>query len=172
VKLKEETIEMLNERGVSIEEIAEVVYRLQSPYNDGLTQKECVDAVYHVLEKREVQYTLLTGMTLDKLVEDDVIEGSLAKLITRDEPLYGVDESLALAIANIYGSVGFTSFGYLDKDKAGIMKELDTTEEEINTFLDDLVAGVASAASARIAHEKEDERAARRKAAQDEQEAS
>ena len=160
MKLKEEAIAKLNERGVTLEEIAKVVYRLQKPYNESLTHEECLASVHHVLDKREVQYTLLTGLTLDILVEEEVIEGPLAELITRDEPLYGVDESLALAIANIYGSVGFTSFGYLDKDKVGIMKELDTSEDEINTFLDDLVAGIASAASARLAHEKEDERAA------------
>ena len=156
MRLKDEAIEQLNERGVKVTEIAKLVYKLQEPYSDDLTLEECVDSVYGVLEKREVQYTLLTGIALDKLVEEGAIKGSLAKLIRTDEPLYGVDESLAMAIANIYGSVGFTSFGYLDKNKMGLMKKLDTEKEDVNTFLDDLVAAIASAASARIAHEKKD----------------
>ncbi|GAB6099313.1 phosphatidylglycerophosphatase A [Halanaerocella petrolearia] len=157
MKLKKEIIEKLQNRGVELSDIAEVVYQLQKPYSKDLTLEECFYSVEQVLNKREVQYTLLTGIELDKLVEEGQIEGSLAEIIKSDEPLYGVDESLALAIANIYGSVGFTSFGYLDKDKIGIMKELDTTKDKVNTFLDDLVAGIASAASARIAHQKRNE---------------
>ncbi|AGB40381.1 phosphatidylglycerophosphatase A-like protein [Halobacteroides halobius DSM 5150] len=153
MKLKEEIINKLQARGVELSDIAEVAYHLQKPYSKDLKLEDCLVAVKHVLEKREVQYTVLTGIALDILVEEEKVEGALAKIIREDEPLYGVDESLALAIANIYGSVGFTSFGYLDKDKMGIMKELDTTKEQVNTFLDDLVAGVASAASAKIAHQ-------------------
>lgn len=156
MKIKAEVITKLEERGVDLSAIAEVVYKLQKPYSDSLTLEESLQAVEHVLDKREVQYTLLTGLALDNLAEEDRLEEPLAEIIKQDDPLYGVDESLALAIANIYGSVGFTSFGYLDKDKIGIIKELDTVphENKINTFLDDLVAAVASAASARIAHEK------------------
>ncbi len=32
------------------------------------------------------------------------------------------------------------------------MKKLDNDKKKVNTFLDDLVAGIASAAAARIAH--------------------
>jgi hypothetical protein len=39
----------------------------------------------------------------------------------------------------------------------GIMKELDTSATNVNTFLDDLVAGLAAAASAKIAHQKQTE---------------
>lgn len=156
-KVKEIIIEQLAERGVELEEIADIVYALQKPYSDNLNIDECLDAVDRVLNKREVQYTLLTGIALDKLTEEDKIEEPLASIIKRDEPLYGVDESLALAIANIYGTIGFTSFGYLDKNKFGVMERLDTKKDNVNTFLDDLVAGIAAAASARIAHQKRNE---------------
>ncbi len=152
--MKELIIEQLNDRGVELKEIAEVVYALQKPYSDDLNMDECYEAVHKVLEKREVQYTLITGIALDKMTEEGKVEEPLASIIKRDEPLYGVDESLALAIANIYGTIGFTSFGYLDKNKFGVMERLDTTKDKVNTFLDDLVAGIASAASARIAHQK------------------
>ncbi|MGM0501695.1 MAG: phosphatidylglycerophosphatase A family protein [Bacillota bacterium] len=155
--MKELVIERLNDRGVKLDSISAVVYKLQKPYSNDLTIEECKDAVEHVLEKREVQYTILTGVALDKLAEDNKLEEPLAEIIKKDEPLYGVDESLAFAISSIYGTVGFTSFGYLDKHKMGIMKELDTSEDNVNTFLDDLVAGVAAAASAKIAHRKQTE---------------
>lgn len=155
--MKDLIIKKLQERGVELESITAVVYKLQEPYSDNLTIDECHEAVEHVLEKREVQYTLLTGITLDELAEDDALDEPLAEIIKADEPLYGVDESLAFAIASIYGTIGFTSFGYLDKKKMGIMKELDTNKDKVNTFMDDLVAGIASAASAKIAHQKRTE---------------
>jgi phosphatidylglycerophosphatase A len=49
--------------------------------------------------------------------------------------------------------IGLTSFGYLDKKKMGIIRELNNHDTSIHVFLDDLVAGVAAAASARIAHQ-------------------
>ncbi|MCK8815749.1 phosphatidylglycerophosphatase A [Natroniella sulfidigena] len=156
--MKELIVKRLEQRGVSIREIADLVYKLQSPYDDTITMDKCIDSVDQVLNKREVQYTLLTGIALDKLTEQGAVEEPLASIIERDEPLYGVDESLALAIANIYGTIGFTSFGYLDKNKIGVMKKLDTIKgEQVNTFIDDLVAGIAAAAAARIAHQKRSE---------------
>lgn len=155
--MKELIIKKLKDRGVKLEAISAVVYKLQKPYSENLTVEECQDALEHVLEKREVQYTLLTGITLDELTEKGELDEPLAGIIKEDEPLYGVDESLAFAISSIYGTIGFTSFGYLDKHKMGIMKELDTSENNVNTFLDDLVAGLASAASAKIAHQKRTE---------------
>ncbi len=156
--MKEYIIEKLATRDVELEDIAKMVYRLQEPYTEELSMEECVDSILHVLDKREVQYTLLTGIVLDELTEKGMIEEPLASIIKEDEPLYGVDETLAIAIANIYGTVGFTSFGYLDKKKMGIMKKLDTKGGNVNTFLDDLVAGLAAGGSARIAHQKETEK--------------
>jgi len=150
--MKDLIVERLKERGVALERIAEVVYKLQRPYYEELKYEECLESVNRVLTKREVQYTILTGVALDKMTEAGKVEEPLASIIGRDEPLYGVDESLALAIASIYGTIGYTSFGYLDKDKFGIMKELDSDKSHVNTFMDDLVAGIAAAAAARIAH--------------------
>lgn len=67
--------------------------------------------------------------------------------------MYGIDEVLGLGIANIYGTIGTTSFGYLDKEKVGVIGKLnDNKINKVNTFMDDLVAGIASAAAAKIAH--------------------
>ena len=56
---------------------------------------------------------------------------------------------------NVYGTIGLTNFGYLDKEKIGIIKDLDEEKgTQCNTFLDDLVAGIAAAAASRIAHKE------------------
>jgi phosphatidylglycerophosphatase A len=96
----------------------------------------------------------LTGIALDKLAENDQLPNPLLDILKKDEPLYGIDEILALSITNVYGSIGLTNFGYLDKEKTGILKKLNNKNNGVHTFLDDLVAGIAAAASARIAHSK------------------
>ncbi len=60
---------LLIRRGISIESIADIVFQLQLKYYPHLTIEECVDSVKAVLQKREVQYTLFTGIALDELVE-------------------------------------------------------------------------------------------------------
>ena len=71
----------------------------------------------------------------------------------RDEGLYGIDEVLVLSIVNVYGSIGLTNFGYVDKLKPGIIGELnDSKDEHCNTFIDDIVGALAAAAASRIAH--------------------
>lgn len=143
----------LLKRGVSVDDIAEIVYSLQLPYNADLQIAECKQSVRAVLGKREVQYVLFTGIALDELAERKLLPEPLQSIMETDESLYGVDETLALGITNVYGMIGLTSFGYLDKVKPGIIRQLNLKGEKIHVFLDDLVAGLAAAASARIAHQ-------------------
>lgn len=150
----ERIVDMLEERGVSVKSIAEIVLKLQRPYNEQLTLQDCEESVLNVLQKREVQYTLFTGIALDKLAESKGLPEPLQSIMEEDESLFGVDETLALGIINVYGMIGLTSFGYLDKEKIGVIKTLnDHMEGSIHVFLDDLVAALAAAASARIAHQ-------------------
>ncbi len=146
-------IEQLKSRGVEIADIAEVVLELQMKYHPDLTIEECVDAVERVLTKREIQHAIYTGIALDVLAEQKQLPEPLQKIMETDEPLYGVDEILALSITNVYGSIGLTNFGYLDKTKSGIIGKLNNHGTEIHVFLDDLIASVAAAAAARIAHQ-------------------
>ncbi|HZG83588.1 phosphatidylglycerophosphatase A [Paenibacillus sp.] len=146
-------LQALASRGVALERIAEIVLQLQKPYNDRLTLEDCLDSVLAVLEKREVQYVLITGIALDQLAEQGLLPEPLQSLMENDESLYGVDETLALGITNVYGMIGLTSFGYLDKVKPGLINELNHRANGIHVFLDDLTAGLAAAASARIAHQ-------------------
>lgn len=145
-------IESLRARGVKLDAIAQIVYDLQKPYHPDLTLNDCLESVRHVLDKREVQHALYTGLALDILAEQKALPEPLQQIMETDEPLYGVDEILALSVTNVYGSIGLTNFGFLDKTKRGIVGELNDDKTHIHVFLDDLVAAIAAAAAARIAH--------------------
>lgn len=154
-KAAEFVLKLLTDRGVQLDDIASIVHALQSPYNPVLTMEDCRESVRAVLEKRDVQYTLLTGIALDELAEKKLLPRPLQDMMEADESLYGVDEVLALGITNAYGMIGLTSFGYLDKKKSGIIRKLNEKGTSIHVFLDDLVAALAAAASARIAHKSQ-----------------
>ncbi|UZQ83875.1 phosphatidylglycerophosphatase A [Thermoanaerobacter sp. RKWS2] len=128
--MKDIAINLLEERGVTLEDMAVLVLDLQKKYYDDLTIEECIENLHHVLEKREVQNAILTGIALDKLAEKDLLEEPLLSILKRDEPLYGIDEILALSITNVYGSIGLTNFGYLDKIKPGIIGKLNENKEK------------------------------------------
>lgn len=150
--MKELVKGILEKRGVKIEDIAFLVMEMQKEYLP-LTFEMCMDVVDSVFEKHEVQNAVLTGLALDIAAEKGHLDEPLISIILRDEPLYGVDEILALSITNIYGSIAFTNYGYLDKTKMGILSELNKhRDKQCNTFLDDLVAAIASAACSKLAH--------------------
>ncbi len=148
------SLDRLAERGVTLGEIAALVLDLQKPYVPGLELPECQESVETVLGKREVAHALLTGIAMDEMAEQHRLPEPLQAIVLRDDPLFGIDEILALSVVNIYGSIGFTNFGYLDKLKPGVVGRVDRMHDEhrCNTFLDDLIAAVAAAAAARIAH--------------------
>ncbi len=152
-KLYKKSVEVLNDRGVTIIDIAELVKKLQQPYNPEIKLEACIENVEAVLKKREVAHAILTGVALDELAEKKELPEPIQSIIATDEGLYGIDEIIPLSIVNLYGTIGLTSYGYLDKAKSGIIKELDTKKNgKVNTFLDDLAAGIAAAAASRYAH--------------------
>ncbi|MGG4488475.1 phosphatidylglycerophosphatase A family protein [Metabacillus idriensis] len=143
----------IQDRGVKLEDIAELVYFLQVKYHPSLTIDQCLENIDRVLSKREVQNAVLTGIQLDILAEKKMLEEPLQAIIESDESLYGVDEIIALSIVNIYGSIGFTNYGYIDKEKPGILKFLnDKSTGMVHTYLDDIIGAIAAAASSRLAH--------------------
>ncbi|AKS39389.1 phosphatidylglycerophosphatase [Anoxybacillus gonensis] len=152
-KMEQIARQWLADRGVTIEHIAELVYYLQSKYHPDLQMDECIHNVNRVIAKREVQNALFTGIQLDILAEKGLLQEPLQSFIAKDEGLYGVDEILALSIVNVYGSIGFTNYGYIDKQKPGILHQLnDKSSGQCHTFLDDIVGAIAAAASSRLAH--------------------
>lgn len=152
-EIRESALSLLEQRGVTIEDIAELVIFLQKPYVVDITMEECIENVMGVLSKREVHNTILTGIQLDVLAEEKKLLSPLQEIVAEDDGLYGVDEILALSIVNVYGSIGFTNYGYIDKVKPGILKQLNNHEEgNIHVFLDDIVGAIAAAAASRLAH--------------------
>lgn len=155
--VKQAVDQLLLQRGVNIKDIALIVYEMQAPYNSELTIDICIENVKKVLEKREVQHALLVGIELDMLAEKGMLSEPLQSLVATDEGLFGCDETLALGSVLGYGSIAVTTFGHLDKEKTGIIKNLDTKNGlSVHTFLDDLIASVAASASSRIAHRLRD----------------
>ncbi|MEL3974296.1 phosphatidylglycerophosphatase A [Rossellomorea oryzaecorticis] len=156
--LKETSRNWLHERGVEIEDIAKLVMYLQQKYHPDLELEECIYNVERVLTKREVQNAILTGIQLDRLAEKKMLEEPLQSIVEVDEGLYGVDEILAFSIVNVYGSIGFTNYGFIDKQKPGILEKLnDKSSGKCHTFLDDIVGAIAAAASSRLAHRNENQ---------------
>ncbi|MDZ5783620.1 phosphatidylglycerophosphatase A family protein [Marinococcus luteus] len=163
-KVEKAARNMLEERGVYLQDIADIVYNMQAKYAPNLTMDDCLESVDAVLYKREIQHAILVGVEIDKLAENNQLSEPLQSLVDTDEGLFGIDETVALGSVFGFGSIAVTTFGYLDKAKDGIINELDTSEERVHTFLDDLVASIASSASARLAHrmrDKEEERTSR-----------
>lgn len=153
--LRKKAIKLLEERGVALQDIANITHEIQLQYYDDLTPEVCLEHVNNVLMKREVINTVLTGITLDVLAETGAVEEPLRSILMNDYTLYGIDEVLAYSIVNVYGSIGLTNYGYIDKLKVGKLKEIDRLGKEpgkCNTFLDDIVGAIAAAAASRIAH--------------------
>lgn len=172
--VKAAAVRLLEQRGVTLDAVADIVYELQAPYHPDLTRDICVDSVLRVLEKREIQHAIMVGVELDVLAERKLLSEPLQSIVESDEGLFGCDETLALGAVLGYGSIAVTTFGYLDKNKIGIIRSLDTKtgSGRIHTFLDDLVASIAASAASRIAHrlrDTEDGQENRRKAASPDQ---
>ncbi|MFV0561122.1 MAG: phosphatidylglycerophosphatase A [Enterococcus sp.] len=150
---------LLKERGVTLKDIAELVLFLQKDYITDLSLEDCIESVNSVLTKREVHNTIITGVQLDILAEKNQLMSPLQEIIAQDEGLYGIDEILALSIVNVYGSIGFTNYGYIDKVKPGILKQLNAHDgTHVHTFLDDIVGAIAASAASRLAHTEPEKR--------------
>lgn len=158
--MREICVNLLNSRGVLIDDIVDIVYFLQKKYVPDLTRDVCREAIGRVMGKREVQNAILTGIELDILAEKNLLSEPLQSLISQDNPLYGIDEILVLSICNVYGSIGLTNFGYVDKVKPGIIGKLDQMGKETNkchTFMDDIIGAIAAAAASSVAHNAEED---------------
>lgn len=152
-QLKAQVISQLEGRGVRLEDIAEIVMHLQEKYMSHLTLEMCLEHLDAVLSKRETLHAVMTGLALDDLANRKLLPEPLQTIVETDEGLYGIDEILPLSVVNVYGTIGLTNFGFLDKEKVGIIKELDSRKgKDVTTFTDDLVAALAAASASRLAH--------------------
>jgi len=149
------TILKLEQKGIKIDDIAEITFDLQKSYINDLKIEHVKEEVINVIKKRESINAILTALLIDEVVEKNLADKDICKIISDDEGLYGVDEILALSIVNVHGSIALTNFGYLDKVKPGIIKKLDDLGKNkihCTTFLDDIVCAIAASAASRLAH--------------------
>lgn len=143
----------LESLGVTLEDIADIAYQQQHPFGTiPLTRDEYVPIVEDVMHKRELLNNAMVMLELDRLANEKQLNSPLQEIIANDSAVFGVDETLALQIANLYGSLGVTNFGFVDYKKTGIIKYLDTNPDRVNTFADDLVGAIAAAVCGKLAH--------------------
>lgn len=158
VYTRDEMFEMnkktLEKRGVSIEAIAEISYMQQSKYTEGISRAICIESVEKILSLRDVFHHVQLACEIDRLAEKKLLQGPIQDIIYEDLGLFGIDETMGLDVAGLYGTIGQTNFGDIDVNKPGIVKRLnDAGQEEgiCHTFLDDIVGAIAAAASTRVA---------------------
>ncbi|MGI6677398.1 MAG: phosphatidylglycerophosphatase A [Bacilli bacterium] len=144
----------LLERGVTIQEIAEIAYNQQAKYNKNLTMSVCVESVEKILSYRDIFHIVQLSIELDRLAEEKKLRSPMQEIILSDFGMFGIDELLGLSIAANYGVIGQTNFGDIDVNKPGAVKRLNEEgkkQVKCHTFLDDVVGAVAAAASTRVA---------------------
>lgn len=153
---RDKCIDLLKDRGVTLDDIAECARYLQADYHIDLMKEELLDSVLSVIDKREVQFAIMTAIEIDKLAEQGLMSNKdLEKTLMSDEGLFGVDEVIAYGICNLYGSIALTNFGFIDKKKYGIINKLNNEGKNgtrCNTFIDDIVGAIAASAASRFAH--------------------
>ena len=155
--MKKGMVELLKERNVTLEDIVDCVVFLEEGYSREMPDKILIlKNVTDILNKREVQNAVRTGIALDKFAESGQMEDKeLEAILMRDESLYGVDEVLAYGICNLYGSIALTNFGFIDRVKPGIIGELNNENDGVcNTYLDDIIGAIAASAASKNAHNK------------------
>lgn len=147
-------MELLKKRGISMVSMVDLVFQLQKPYNTSLTLSDCQRHIEGVLRKQQTYHAIHLCVTIDEGVEKVEFGEQFQAIVANDEGLYGVDETVNTSISKMYGMIAITNFGYLDKSKPGIIGELDSDHEggKCNTFIDDTVCAIVSAACARLAH--------------------
>lgn len=147
-------IDVLRERGVEVSDIAEITHKQQSRFTKDISMNLCIDSVEKVLSLRDPFHFIQLAAEIDRLVEEKAFRSPIQDILYEDLGLFGIDETLGLDLAGLYGTIGQTNFGDIDVNKVGIINKLDKEGKEAgksHTFLDDIVGAIAAAASTRVA---------------------
>lgn len=142
----------LHEKGIDLHQLSDIAYDLQHEFNPDITKEASYEMLIDVMHKRELLNNAMVALELDRLAEKGEIKEPLLSIIKNDSGVFGVDEALALQISNIYGTIGVTNFGYLDRVKYGIIKSFDQDKKHVNTFIDDILGAIVAALCGKIAH--------------------
>jgi phosphatidylglycerophosphatase A len=153
--------ERLEERGVKLEDIAEIAFRQQSRYNKDISMKTCLESVEKILTYRDIFHIIQLSIEIDRLTEEGAFRSPIQEIMRADLGMFGIDEIFGLSIAANYGVIGQTNFGDIDVNKPGIVKHLNDIGKKnvCHTFLDDVVGALAAAASTRVAQIQSEEEA-------------
>lgn len=151
-KAYEFVVGRLKDRGVDLDDLADIIYNSQIEFEPALTMDRVQEYLQDALHKRELLNNAMVMLELDRLTEAGQVAEPLASIVKNDAGVFGVDETLALQIANIYGTIGTTNFGYFDRVKKGVIAKFDRDKHHVNTFIDDLLAAIVAAVSGKIAH--------------------
>ena len=150
-EMRDINIQVLEERGVTVDDIAQLAYGTQSKYLDHLTIEEMRESVLEILGKRDQFHAIILTANLDVAAEQHLLSEPLNSILTKDLGLFGLDEAIALSIAGNYGTIGQTNFGFLDVSKPGKINILQNNKTRCNCFLDDVVGALAALAAVRVA---------------------
>lgn len=145
-------VKELDKRGIDEWTVGNAAYAMQHQYYPDVTVEQFGSELTNVLKKREVLNNLAVGFALDNFANRHLLPEPLQTIVANDLGNFTVDESLALNITQLYGTISSTNYGHADKEKIGFAKELDNSNGIINTFADDLFSALASAVCARFAH--------------------
>lgn len=150
-QLYEFNMQQFQKRGIKKDDIIDIAIWLQAKFNPTVDRQNYVKALEQILHKIAVMNSLAVGFVLDDLATDKKLPEPLQTIIGEDRAYFDVDEHLAISISSLYGAIGTTNFGYLDRNKYGKVKELDQDSTRVNTFADDLVGALATATGAKVA---------------------
>lgn len=145
-------VKELDKRGIDEWTVGNAAYAMQHQYYPDVTVEQFGSELTNVLKKREVLNNLAVGFALDNFANRSLLPEPLQTIVANDLGNFTVDESLALNITQLYGTISSTNYGHADKEKIGFAKELDNSNGTVNTFSDDLFSALASAVCARFAH--------------------
>lgn len=141
----------LRKRGITAYSIGEIAYEMQHEYLPDYEISDFAEQFNEVLKKREVLNLLAFAFELDNLANKGAFSEPIQSIIENDAGFWQIDEILASSLAQLFGMLAITNYGYLDKNKVGIARRLDE-EDSITVFSDDIVSALASAVIGRCGH--------------------
>lgn len=151
-ELYEYVLTELEKRNITQYTVGEAAHILQHKYFPNVSVEEFGAELPKILKKREVLNILATGFALDNLATEQKLPQPLQFIVENDLGIFGVDETLAMAISQLYGSIAQTNYGFADKEKMGLAKKLDNSGSQVNTFADDLFLALVSGVVGRFGH--------------------
>ena len=112
-ELKKYVLDYFDEMNISLEQIAAQAVEHQSKFIKGLTLEDGKKRLERILNKREVLNALAVAVQLDKLANKGMLDEPLQTLVANDACTLGVDETMAISLAQLFGSISTTNYGYL-----------------------------------------------------------